>query len=605
MEKVAGFKDYAKFFGNLPKLLKIVWDSSPKLVVTSVTLPFLTSLNPVIQSFIYKLVIDRVFQAIEKGEAFDSAMLDIVKLLLLSFGIGIVRSLLGRLRSTSETLLRDKLTIHLNTLLFEKSASLSLAYFEDPTFRNRYEKIRQYALGRVINSVWYLSDIFSEIVRMGSFLFVALRFNLYISLGFLVLALPGAFFDLFFAKRFYGLANSQTPKSRLAWYLSHLLLSDQTVKEIKIFRLAPKLISRFREIALEYYEETKKLVFKREAIDSLLSIIADLSSLLVYFFLVAKALLRQISFGEMNFYREAFENIDRGFSTLLRNITRMYEDNLYLSDLIYFLALTTESFEHSGKRKPDLEKIRVEIKDLWFKYPEAKNWALKDINLIVEPGRSLSLVGENGAGKTTLIKLICGFYEPTKGQILINGVNLNDLDKSRYRKHIGVIFQDFTSFNLTVKENIGFGNVEEMGNPAKVERAAKMSRVDAFIQKLPKRYETMLGRLFEGGHQLSHGEWQKIALARAFMSEGSLLILDEPTASVDAKAEYEIFKRFEKLTEEKSVILISHRFSTARIAEEIAVLEKGLIIEEGTHQELIKKGGKYHKLFSLQAEGYK
>lgn len=284
---------------------------------------------------------------------------------------------------------------------------------------------------------------------------------------------------------------------------------------------------------------------------------------------------------------------------------RIYEYNLYLDDLLEFLNLEPSAFESVKGNKIALSKVKLELKNVWFKYPGMEKWALKEINLTVEPGKSLALVGENGAGKTTLIKLICGFYQPTKGQILVNGYDLTRLNKKNYRKHIGVIFQDFTAFNLTARENIGFGKVEEVGNLNKVKKAAQKAGADAIIENLPKKYKTILGRVFEGGVQLSIGEWQKLALARAFMNDAPLLILDEPTAAVDAKTEYHIFKRFEEMTQEKSVILISHRFSTARIADRIVVVHKGKVAEEGTHRELLKAGGKYAELFSLQAEGYR
>ncbi|MCG2686407.1 ABC transporter ATP-binding protein/permease, partial [Candidatus Parcubacteria bacterium] len=478
-------------------------------------------------------------------------------------------------------------------------------FFEDPEFYDRYEMVRRYSMSRPINLLWALSDIFSELIGMGTFLFVAIRFNPLITAGFLLLSLPGVFFDLFFARRFYSLSDSRTPENRKAWYLSHLLFSDRSVKEIKIFGLAPLFIKRFKKISLDHYNETKTLILKRDFYNTLLSFLGNISYYLVFFYLVVKALQQRITLGDFTFYRTAFNNIDRGFATILQSLTRIYESNLYLEDLLKFLNLEPDTFEIVKGKRTNLSQINLELKNISFKYPGTDKEVLKNINLTVEPGKSIALVGENGAGKTTLIKLICGFYEPTKGRILVNGHDLTKLNKKEYRKHIGVIFQDFTAFDLTAKENIGLGEVSEINNLAKIKKAAQKAGADKIIEKLPERYDTMLGRQFKGGVQLSSGEWQKIALARAFATDAALLILDEPTAAVDAKTEYQIFRKFEKMTREKSVILISHRFSTARIADRIVVIHQGRIAEEGTHQELLAAGGKYAELFSLQAEGYR
>jgi ATP-binding cassette subfamily B protein len=390
-------------------------------------------------------------------------------------------------------------------------------------------------------------------------------------------------------------------------YLEQLLTLDTNVKEVKLFQLGEPLLARYTKIFRGIFDEDARIARESSIKAVLWGLLATATYYGAYLWIVLITLRGRITLGEMTMYITVFSQSQGTFTGLLDNLNRLYEDGLFLSNLFTFLGIQGgERVRVNGgaKRQPDPSR-GIEFRDVWFQYPGRTDWALQGITLSIASQEKLALVGENGAGKTTLIKLLTRLYAPTKGQILFHGIDLNDWDLEELREKTGAIFQDFVRYHLPFGENIGLGSVKDLEDKERIERSAAKSGADVIAESLPKRYDTMLGRWFDSGHELSGGQWQKIALGRAFMRDAEVLILDEPTASLDAEAEYEIFQRFQKLAVGKVVLLVSHRFSTVRQADRIAVIEDGKISELGSHDELIKLGGTYARLFELQAQGYR
>ncbi|HJZ47015.1 MAG TPA: ABC transporter ATP-binding protein, partial [Roseiflexaceae bacterium] len=432
-------------------------------------------------------------------------------------------------------------------------------------------------------------------------------FNPLIALLLFLATIPSFIAQNKYSKIQFRLLTWRAPESRRMNYLEHVLTVDNSVKEVKLFGLGEPLLQRYNDMFWKIFEEDEHLARRRSWISLFWGMVASVSYYGAYAWVIYEFIAGLIPIGTgLVFYLTLFRNSQGTFQGLFDNINRLYENGLFMDNLFSFLNLTPQ-MAIATRPRPMPGKISqgVEFRHVWFRYPGRDDWALRDLNLTIAPGEKIALVGQNGAGKTTLIKLLTRLYDPTEGQILLDGVDLREYDLDELRLRIGVIFQDFVKYQLSAKENIGFGQIDRLDDAARLESSAERGGADTVVAELPQGMETMLGRWFDKGHELSGGQWQKIALSRAFMRDGEVLVLDEPTSALDAEREYEIFQRFRDLTDGKIAVLISHRFSTVRMADRIAVIEDGQISELGSHAELLALGGTYARLFEMQAEGYR
>ena len=449
-------------------------------------------------------------------------------------------------------------------------------------------------------------QIVQNVITLISFAALMLRFSPWLVLILLATSIPSFIAETRFSEQGFRLLTRRAPETRQINYLSRLLTEDSAAKEIKLFNLGDTLLTRYTDLFAKFFAEDKSLAVRRAAVGFSLGLIATLGFYGSYAWIVWRTVQGQISLGDMTLYLTIFRQGQSTFQSILAGLNNIYENNLFMANYFDFLDLKPQMQVAAGQRRmPAAIKNGVEFRGVGFRYPESDEWVLRGIDLTIRAGEKIALVGHNGAGKTTLIKLLSRLYDPTEGAILIDGVDIRELDPLDLRQKIGVIFQDFVRYHLPARENIGFGQIEAAARMDRIVESARKSGAHAMIEDLPEGYQTMLGRWFNGGHELSLGQWQRIALARAFMRDAEILVLDEPTASLDAQTEYEIFQHFKELTEGKMAILISHRFSTVRMADRIVVIQGGRIAELGSHEELLRREGIYAELFSMQAEGYR
>jgi ATP-binding cassette subfamily B protein len=486
-----------------------------------------------------------------------------------------------------------------------KAASLDLQQFEDSEFYDKLERARRQTTGRVV----LMSLVLSQFQDTITIIFLAgglVVFEPWLIVLLIVAVLPSFLSEAYFSKSGYSLVKSWTPERRELDYLRYVGASDTAAKEVKIFGLADFLTRRFSALADKYYQANKKLAVKKTIWGTVLHTLSDIAYYGAYVLIIIRTVAGFLTVGDLTFLSGSFNRLRIQLQNILSRFTRITESALYLQDYFDFMEIEPRITDKQGAKSfPKKIMKGFQFDNVGFKYPNSDIWAVRHISFLLPAGEKLALVGENGAGKTTLVKLLARMYDPTEGRILLDGIDIKEYKLDDLRKNIGVIFQDFVKFYFTAGENIAVGNIVQQGEQSIIETSAKKSLASSVIDRLPGKYDQMLGRRFESGVELSGGEWQKIALARAYMRDAQLLILDEPTAALDARAEYEAFKRFAELTEGKTAVLISHRFSTVRMASRILVLKHGLLEEIGTHQELLENNGLYAELFSLQAAGYR
>lgn len=601
-EEKIDIRQRLKALNNLPIFIKEVYQTSPALASGNILLRLIRSSIPLLVLYIGKLLIDEVVLLIDK-KSMDYSHLWL--LIGMEFGLVIISDLLARGISLTDSLLGDMFANKTSVKLMEHAASLDLAQFEDATFYDKLERARQQVSGRTALLSQTLAQG-QDAITMGSLLIGLVTFNPWLILLLLVAVIPSFIGELHFNARSYSLQRGWTPQRRELDYYRYIGASDETAKEVKLFGLSGFLIERFRNLSIRYFNENKKLSIQRASWGSLLVAIGTIGYFSAYSIIVFETVKGVVSIGSLTFLTGSFRQLQSLLENILGRFNSISQGALYLNDLFDFYKITP-AIVSPAKPRPVPNPIQegFTFENVGFKYPNSERWANRHLSFTLKVGEKLALVGENGSGKTTLVKLLARLYDPDEGRILLDGYDLKEYDLTELRQQIGVIFQDFQRFQFTAGDNIAVGGIESINNQNHLERAAEQSLADTVIEKLPLKYGQPLGRRFAKGVELSGGEWQKVALARAYLREANVIILDEPTAALDARAEYEVFRRFAELTKGKTAVLISHRFSTVRMADRILVLDKGELLEIGSHEELLAKNGRYAELFYLQAEGYR
>lgn len=602
-EKDLSFRDSLKAYRNVPRFLRLVWETHRGMALGNVLLRIVQAAMPVAQLYVGKLIIDAVVTLVDlpAGER-DTG--DLWTWVGLEFGLAIFSALLGRGITLLDALLGDLFANATSVKLIEQAARLDLPQFEDSAFYDKMERARQQTLGRTL----LMSQLLQQAQDAVSIVFLAgglLAFNPWLLLILALAVLPVYFNETLFNQRTYSLTRSWTPQRRELDYLRLVGASDQTAKEVKVFGLEGFLKTRFAALADAYYRANRSLALKRNGWASLFHTLGTGGYYVAYVVIIRQTIAGIISIGDMTFLAGSFMRTRGLMQGMLQRLSGIAQRAMYLQDLFDFLEMEPAiAAAENPIPIPDTLERGFEFENVGFRYPGTDRWALRGLSFHLRAGEKLALVGENGAGKTTLVKLLARLYDPTEGRILLEGRDLRDYDLEGLRAMVGVIFQDFVRFSLTASENIAIGRIDHKENRPEIEDAAARALADSVIEKLPEGYEQMLGRRFDKGVDLSGGEWQKVALGRAYMRDAQLLILDEPTAALDARAEYEVFQRFSELTEGKTAVLISHRFSTVRMADRILVLKDGAQREIGSHEDLLAANGLYAELFKLQAAGY-
>jgi ATP-binding cassette subfamily B protein len=587
---------------NLPRFFRLVWETSKWMTIINAVLRIIKSATPLAILYVGKLIIDQVILLSQHKNGLSSYHL--WTLVAIEFGLAILSDSLSRGITLMDSLLGDKFSNHTSIKIMSHAATLDLDQFENSAFYDKLERARQQTIGRTI----LLSQVLSQVQDLITMAFLAaglLAFNPWLFILLLIAIIPAFLGEAYFNDKTYALSRRQTPEKRELDYVRFLGASDETAKEVKIFNLSGFIINRFKQLSEQFYKDNKLLAVRRTVWGTLFTMLGSAGYYGAYLFIIAEAVQGKITIGSLTFLAGSFRQLRSLLEGILIRFTSVSQGAVYLQDFFEFFEIHPK-IVLSANPLPFPKPIRqgFTFDNVGFRYFNSERWANRHLSFTLRPGEKIALVGENGAGKTTLVKLLARLYDPTEGQILLDGINLREYDLDELRIQIGVIFQDFIRYQMSVNQNIAVGNISEVSNLPLIKSSSEQSMAHPLIERLPNKYEQMLGRRFNNGIDLSGGEWQKIALARAYMKDAQLLILDEPTAALDARAEYEVFQRFAELTKGKSAVLISHRFSTVRMADRIVVLEKGQLIEIGSHEELLQKGGRYAELFKLQAMGY-
>jgi ATP-binding cassette subfamily B protein len=596
------FKENLAALRFLPPFLKMIWETDARMATGNIVLRVIQAGIPVTALYIGKLIIDEVVHLMETTDASQDYLWQLVGLELF---FALLSAGLSRGVSVLDALLGDKFANQTSVRLIEHAASMDLPQFEDSTFYDKLERARRQTTGRTM----LLSQILEQVQMIISILFLAaglVVFNPWLILLLIVAVIPAFVSETHFNQRSYSLARGWTPERRELDYLRFIGASDDTAKEIKIFGLDGFVRDRFAELADKFYQENAVLAKQRAGWGFVFNSLGDIGYYAAYVVIILQAVNGDISLGDLTFLSGSFERLRGSLRGVLSRFSAIAQSALYLQDLFDFFAIKPAISSPAAPRPfPSQIKEGFRFERVSFEYPNTGKFAIRDLSFTLQAGEKLALVGENGAGKTTLVKLLARLYDPSEGRILLDGHDLREYDLKALRAAVGVIFQDYVRFQLSAGDNIAVGRIEARYDQPRVVDAAHKSLADEVINGLPGQYGQRLGRRFEDGVELSGGQWQKIALGRAYMREAQLLILDEPTSALDARAEYQVFQRFAELTQGKSAVLISHRFSTVRMADRILVLEHGTLKEIGTHEELLAHGSTYAELFSLQAEGYR
>jgi ATP-binding cassette subfamily B protein len=602
----------------VPKLFRLVWHTHRGFTAAMVVLRFARAFVPVSSMWAAKLIIDQVIALAREPGA---SLVPLWEVVALELGIVVVGEILARASSLIESLLGDLFSNDISVRLMRHAATLDLEQFEDPEFYDHLERARRQTTGR-IGLIAMMLTMGQDVLTLLSLSAALVVYNPWLLLLLAVAIIPSFLGETHFASLSYSLLFRWTPERRELDYLRYVGASDRTAKEVQMFGLAGWLSDRYAVLAQRYYDANRALSVRKGIVSALLSILGTLGYYAAYITILLRAVAGTISIGTLTFLAAAFARSRDLIQRLLLSASDIYEQSLYLRDLFVFFEMKPNIASQPGAR-PVPKPIRAGFvfEDVGFRYPGSERWAIRHVSFAIRPGERIALVGENGAGKTTITKLIARLYDPSEGRILLDGVDLREYDLTSLRQAIGVIFQDFVRYDMRFDENVGVGEIHGVADylehvrdataempgvpPEALVDAAERSMASSLLPRFTAGYRQMLGRRFDDGVDLSGGEWQKIALARAYMRSAQLLILDEPTAALDARAEYEVFVRFNQLMAGRMAVVISHRFSTVRMADRIIVLAHGKVIEEGTHEALVRQGGLYGELFEMQAAGYR
>jgi ATP-binding cassette subfamily B protein len=598
-------KKFLSVFQYSGVALKIVWSTSAKLTIAMALTTLVSGFLPALIASVGGLFVDVVSNAFQDdGSNAEQLRSDALYYVFLEAGLVVLMTGAQRISTVCQSILRVLLGNKINVMILEKALTLELAHFEDAEYYDKLVRARREASSRPLSLVIKTFDLFRDVIALTTIGIWLFQFSPYAVLLLGLAGVPAFLAEAKFSGEAFRIHRRRSAERRMQIYLEMVLTREDGVKEVKLLQLGRLFLERYVDIFRNIYKEDRSLVLRRGFWGYILGLFASAAFYFAYGWVGFAAIAGAITIGQMTMYIAQFRLGQNSVTNSLTSINGMYEDNLYLSNLTEFLEHKVP--EHTGDKTqgPDpADGIRFE--NVSFSYPGAQTPALNCVNLHIIPGESLAIVGENGSGKTTLIKLLTRLYAPTEGRILVDGLDLQEWDLDAIREKVGVIFQDFARYQLIVGENIGIGDVDSIGEDDQISEAARKGMAEAFVKDLPHKYQTQLGTWFKDGQELSGGQWQKIALSRAFMrSKADILILDEPTAAIDARAEAEIFAHFGDLTDNRISIIISHRFSTVRMANHIIVLEKAEIMEQGSHQQLLALDGQYATLFNLQAKGY-
>ena len=594
-----------RFFGVFRysrEALGLVWTTDKRLTFLLAALTIFAGLIPGAIAYVGKLIVDAVVLAVETDSAADRWT--VVKWIVVEAVLVVLMAAIQRALMVSQSLLRALLGQRVNVMILEKAQTLELSHFEDSEFYDKMTRARREASSRPLSLVNRTFGLVQSGITLLTYGWLLIQFSWLAVVGLIIAALPAFFIETYFSGAAFRLFRWQVPETRKRNYLEWLLAREDYVKEVKLYGTGDLFLARYREIFEKLYAEDRALTLKRGWWGFLLGTLSSLAFYGAYGWIGWSAAMGWITLGGMTMYLMIFKQGQASIASSLTAIGKMYEDNLYLSNLYEFLEEPIDSNDGSAISGP-IPGDGVRFEEVSFTYPGQTTPAIDRISLHLQPGQKLALVGENGSGKTTLIKLLTRLYAPSEGRVLLDGRDLNEWQLDALRQRIGVIFQDFVRYQLKVGENIGVGDVAHIESEEQQQTAAEKGMAHPFIDSMEKGYNTQLGRWFKDGRELSGGQWQKIALSRAFMrKQADILVLDEPTSAMDAEAEAKIFDHFREATENQMAILISHRFSTVRMADQIVVLTNGKIIERGSHEELMNRNGKYAHLFAIQAKGY-
>jgi ATP-binding cassette subfamily B protein len=591
---------------NLRRAFSVVWGAHRPSALTMLICSLIGAALPAIQAWIGKLIVDTVVQAINGGTGAQAGLMAALPWLIAELLLFVVQAANGQVRRFAEHVLHARINLGINSQIIRKALELDLTYFENADYYDKLQNARREADWRslqIVNGGFYLAQNIITLISFGALL---LRFSPWLAVVLFVATIPAFIAQNQYAELNFRVLSWRAPEARKLNYLEYLLTDYESVKEVKLFNLGEPLLKRYVDLSGKFLKEDQVIAAKRSWASLGWGLLATLSYYGAYAWIVWRAVGGEITLGDMTLYLGVSRSSQGMFESIFYGLSELYENGLFMSNLFAYLSLQPK-MAAAAEPRPAPATIRhgIEFRDVSFKYEGHDEWTLLHVNLTIKPGEKIALVGMNGAGKTTLIKLLTRLYDPTEGQILLDGVDLRDYDLTDLRRRIGVIFQDFVRYHLAARENVGFGQIEALDDQPRIVGAAQKSGAHPVIEAMADKYETVLGRWFTRGRDLSGGEWQKIALARAFMRDCEVLVLDEPTAALDAENELRVFQQFRELTADKTAVLISHRFSTVRMADRIFVIEHGQIAEEGTHDELLASGKTYARLFTLQAESYK